>query len=564
MQCQICGHHCQISEGGTGRCKMYTCSSSKIIERFPDKYLAIWPSQIETVPLLHFSPGGRYLLLSTLGCNLSCPGCVSHILVDHPDLIAGALHHAEPEEIRTLVEEHVCLGVIFCLNEPTVSLDTVIKTARMLKQSGYTVGCASNGCMEPQVVDLFLQTMDFMNIGLKGAHDTTYQKCGAPCTIEQVFSTIHRIFHAGVHLEVSVVFQHGSKGEVLDVAQRISQISPDIPLHVMRFIPFNDASSELEPSPDEAEMVCEECRAFLTWVYLFNTPGTRALSTFCPDCGDLLIERTFYGPMGARLTGNEIKSACSCGHSASVSGSFFLNEGCEPRYRGGYRTSVILDSISRTLTLLGVQDSQVVSNVLVSTLSGHCLENLQGYMATPERYIEYIRVLASLAEIEEEVTPLLTYYTDRLDEIRTYTQHRSRPRVYCALSHPFLPSYCDKMEVALTDRAGGEVLNYLIPHGEDKTMSFSREQFQALKPEVIICSGMGRSDVQTFLEHCRREQLTAPALETGRVFCIPREYASTSLSWVLILEWMVNILHQESRYDLALKRGGLRLRSPER
>lgn len=108
-------------------------------------------------------------------------------------------------------------------------------------------------------------------------------------------------------------------------------------------------------------------------------------------------------------------------------------------------------------------------------------------MATPERYIEYIKILASLAEIEEEVKPLLTYYADRLEEIRNYTQHRSRPRVYCALSHPFLPSYCDKMEVALADRAGGEVLNYLIPHDEDKTMSFSREQFLTLKPEAIIC-----------------------------------------------------------------------------
>lgn len=142
MKCLICGHRCQIQEGGTGRCRMYTCFSGEIVERLQNRYLSIWPSSIETIPFLHYTPGGRYLLLSTLGCNLSCPGCVSHILVRYPDLVSEALSHALPDEILDRIREQSCLGAIFCLNEPTVSLQTVLTTSEKLKEAGYSIGCA--------------------------------------------------------------------------------------------------------------------------------------------------------------------------------------------------------------------------------------------------------------------------------------------------------------------------------------------------------------------------------------------------------------------------------------
>lgn len=533
---------------------MHTCKAGEIIERLPDRYLAIWPSPIETVPLLHYTPGGRYLLLSTLGCNLSCPGCVSHVLVEYPDLVADALRHAVPEEILDLIIQESCLGAIFCLNEPTVSFDTVIRTAKTLKKAGYLVGCASNGCMGPVVLDALLDVMDFMNIGMKGCSNTVYKNVGAPCEIGQVFQTITRIYDSGVHLEVSVVYQQGSEDEVTGVAERLSHISSEIPLHVMRFIPFDGVDKDLEPTPDQAEQILLICRSYLSWVYLFNTPGTGRLRTLCPACEQVLIDRTFYGPMGARLTYQSQIITCSCGKSVPVIGSFHQNPGCEPRFRGGYRTSVILDSVTHTLDQLGVQNEEVISRILVMILSGRWLENLQGYLSTPEGYISYIHTLSSLAGIDEQVKPLIQYYQKRLEEAQSYANANSRPRVYCALSHPYLPSYSDKMEVALACRAGAEVLNYQIPYEESQLHPFTRDQFLRLKPDVIICSGMGKSEVQTFLDHCSRENLTAPALDRGMVFCIPREYSIAGLQWVLVLQFLVNAFYPDLRpYDLKVE-----------
>ena len=52
-----------------------------ISERFPDQWLIVTPISVETIPLVHAWPRAKVLQVSTVGCNLSCPGCVSEILV---------------------------------------------------------------------------------------------------------------------------------------------------------------------------------------------------------------------------------------------------------------------------------------------------------------------------------------------------------------------------------------------------------------------------------------------------------------------------------------------------
>ena len=91
--------------------------------------------------------------------------------------------------------------------------------------------------------------------------------------------------------------------ENVTIAQRILEISADIPLLVMRFIPFHGADTALEPSAIAAEDLISACRKYLPFVYLFNTPSTRYLNTYCPNCNELLVERSFNGPMGARFSG---------------------------------------------------------------------------------------------------------------------------------------------------------------------------------------------------------------------------------------------------------------------
>jgi pyruvate formate lyase activating enzyme len=61
MKCSYCELDCTIAEGSTGVCCCYTNTSEEIVERFPGTYLVEYPISIETMPLLHFFPQGKFL-----------------------------------------------------------------------------------------------------------------------------------------------------------------------------------------------------------------------------------------------------------------------------------------------------------------------------------------------------------------------------------------------------------------------------------------------------------------------------------------------------------------------
>ncbi|WP_265580468.1 hypothetical protein [Methanofollis aquaemaris] len=50
MKCGICEQGCNILEGGTGLCRMYTQTGGQIVERLPDSYLAVLPFSITSAP----------------------------------------------------------------------------------------------------------------------------------------------------------------------------------------------------------------------------------------------------------------------------------------------------------------------------------------------------------------------------------------------------------------------------------------------------------------------------------------------------------------------------------
>jgi pyruvate formate lyase activating enzyme len=107
-----------------------------------------------------------------------------------------------------------------------------------------------------------------------------------------------------------------SPEELWDAARFIASISPDIPWHVTAFHPDYKM---LDPDPTTADDLIRAAEigqeAGLHYVYAGNLPGrTRSYeNTYCPSCGELLIERVGYRLGINRLAG---RSACpKCGTS---------------------------------------------------------------------------------------------------------------------------------------------------------------------------------------------------------------------------------------------------------
>jgi hypothetical protein len=99
MDCTICKIKCDIEDGRTGACGMYFREDGEIRERYADGYLAAVDIAIESMPMAHYHPRGKFLQVCTVGCNFACQGCVAEILTNHRSAIDGAFQRLSPEQV---------------------------------------------------------------------------------------------------------------------------------------------------------------------------------------------------------------------------------------------------------------------------------------------------------------------------------------------------------------------------------------------------------------------------------------------------------------------------------
>lgn len=93
------------------------------------------------------------------------------------------------------------------------------------------------------------------------------------------------------------------ENELSELARWISEeLGPDTPWHITRLFPHHRLS-RLEPTPYETLTRARELgqAAGLKFVYLGNLPGDPAENTYCPGCGQVVIERRGYRVLSIKV-----------------------------------------------------------------------------------------------------------------------------------------------------------------------------------------------------------------------------------------------------------------------
>lgn len=552
MQCAICEHRCLIPENGTGICGMYTVAEGVQVETCPDQYLVMVPSEIESMPMLHYHPGGTFLQLCTVGCTMRCDGCVSWVLTESVAAIRGALWEMSPEAVVARARQAGCRGIMFCFNEPAVSFFTFKRLASHAREQGLLVGCATNGCFTEAAFRELLLHIDFINIGIKGSSDETYARLGAR-SAAPVFRNLRLSIESGVATEVAAVYVKGREEELRETARRVARLSPDIPFQVMRFIPLAMADGSLEPTVREAEELCGELEALLTHVYLFNSPGTEQLHTRCPACGEVMVTRGFNGPMCAHVTSWSEGETCSCGFPTPFAGSPERDGGAQVLgYFGGYKTIMALESVQTALAFLGERDPAVVSRVFRCVLESGFIAELYERSKSIDSWLEIIGQYERLAGREAEALALETFIRCHLSLVAELAaQVEQRPRVYLFLGHPLIALFGDKFECNLAELAGGDCVNGEILRDDTPGMTISAATLNRLDPEVMLGSGALGYPAGECRDICCETGVDARALRQGRVHSLAPYSASGRPDWILGLLHMANLLHPALfRFDM--------------
>lgn len=302
MRCNYCEWRCELGNNRLGVCKMYAEDDDGIKERFPNKWCTCGISRIESIPFYHAYPGSRSLTVGTSGCNFNCKYCSNGFIAkEDPELLQDRMLEYSPKELVGMTKKLGCHNIVFNVNEPTVSLPTMIEVGKEAKAQGIPMGCLTNGYTTEEATELLCSVFSFFNIGLKGLSERFNKDYIGIPSAEPVLRTIKRLAKTA-HVEiVTPVIQSANDDELDAISDFIAGIDPEIPWHVFRLLPEHDMKEAKYPNIDVINNALKIARTELAHVYFHNFVGSDWVNTLCPGCKSVVIERFSLGCGGDKL-----------------------------------------------------------------------------------------------------------------------------------------------------------------------------------------------------------------------------------------------------------------------
>ena len=314
VQCQLCFRNCPIPEGGRGYCSVRENRDGVLFSLVYGRAAGTQVDPVELEPIYHMLPGHRNLALYTAGCNFMCSFCHNwHVATKRPEEIdAVAL---SPLEVVELAVERNCQSISCTINEPTVFYEYMVDVAQRAQQEGLRTLFHTNGAINPEPLRALLSHMDAVCVDLKAFTADFYEQTSFS-ELKPVLTALQIMKEEGVWFEITNLIIPTLNDDLEGIGEMAvwirEELGTDVPVHFSRFFPAYKLT-RLPPTPIETLEGAAEIasQAGLEYVTIGNVPGHEANSTFCPQCGQLLIERVHYQVISNRMADG---TCPSCGH----------------------------------------------------------------------------------------------------------------------------------------------------------------------------------------------------------------------------------------------------------
>ncbi len=298
-QCYLCSHYCLLEDGEKGICGVRQNQDGKLYSLNYAKAIAANIDPIEKKPLYHFLPGSKIFSIAAAGCNFRCDFCQnwrsSQITKGETGRIVG--EDFPPEEVVAEARKYDCPSIAYTYTEPTIFFEYAADSAELAQEKGIKNVFVSNGFQTDKTIDKMEGLIDAANIDLKAFSDDYYQNiCGA--RLKPVLDSIKSMHERGIWVEVTTLIvpeANDDPDELKELAEFLVNISPDIPWHISRFTPQYKMSDSY-PTPKETLLQAAEIgeEAGLNYIYVGNIHLEKYSHTYCPECGEKVIDRSGY------------------------------------------------------------------------------------------------------------------------------------------------------------------------------------------------------------------------------------------------------------------------------
>ncbi|HRX12210.1 MAG TPA: AmmeMemoRadiSam system radical SAM enzyme [Draconibacterium sp.] len=319
VRCDLCPWNCVLKPNQTGMCKVRSNENGQLITHVYNKIAAFGIDPIEKKPLYHFHPGKNILSIGEVGCNLHCSFCQNHRI---SQCFASDFNGFYKLDSKQIVEKarqtDNNIGVAYTYNEPFTFYEFMFETAKLARENGLKNVVVSNGYINPDPLKKLLPFIDAFNIDLKAFSEEFYRK-QTKGNLEPVLETLQIIAGSKSHLEITNLVIPGLNDDETNFEKMVKWIAEnlgnEVPLHLSRYFPKYEMDL-LPTSTLKLETLYNMAKQYLNHVYLGNVNDENRSSTFCPECGILLISRNHYETHFCGLTND--KTCKNCGTQLKI------------------------------------------------------------------------------------------------------------------------------------------------------------------------------------------------------------------------------------------------------
>ncbi len=326
LQCDVCPRYCKLRDGQRGLCFVRAREGEQIVLTTYGRSSGFCIDAIEKKPLNHFLPGTPVLSFGTAGCNLTCKFCQNWDISKSREL-DKLQSIASPEMIADAAVKTKCRSVAFTYNDPVIFLEYAIDVAKACHARGIKAVAVTAGYICDAPRREFFRHMDAANVDLKAFTEGFYKKlCSAE--LGAVLETLKYLKdETDVWFEITDLLIPGENDGVAEIEEMtqwiMKNLGPDVPLHFSAFHPDYKMLDKPKTPPETLFRARDIALGNgLNYVYTGNIHDKASGSTYCRNCGELLIGRDWYelSDWNLRFDGNFAGNCSNCG--TSVPGRF--------------------------------------------------------------------------------------------------------------------------------------------------------------------------------------------------------------------------------------------------
>ena len=314
VQCDLCPRFCKLHTGQRGLCFVRENLDDEIVLTTYGRSSGYCIDPIEKKPLNHFLPGTPVLSFGTAGCNLACKFCQNWDISKSRE-IHTLTDAASPELIARAAQQLDCRSVAYTYNDPVIFHEYAIDVAQACHEKGIKSVSVTAGYVCPEPRAEFYRYMDAANVDLKAFTEDFYHKITGS-HLAPVLETLEYIKHeTDVWLELTTLLIPGKNDSEKELNEMtawvVEKLGPDVPMHFSAFHP-DWKMQDVPPTPKETLIRAREIAINngVRYAYTGNVHNAAGDSTWCHQCGELLIGRDWYVLSDWNLTADGKCAAC--------------------------------------------------------------------------------------------------------------------------------------------------------------------------------------------------------------------------------------------------------------